>query len=146
MSPDLLGAGSENVLVQILQQQARLMESLSRGAPVLDTGAGGSSSSAAGTSNPWKIRSTTPEFSKIAGPEQPEGGERLFDWLWLLSTEISDICDKAKEWWDRVVASASEAYNRNSKAQTMDRIDVKAVPVIEPEAQMLASRVKVNIL
>ena len=45
-----------------------------------------------------------------------------------------------------MVASSSEAYTRYSKAQTMDRIDIKAVPVDEPEAQMLANRVKVNIL
>jgi undecaprenyl pyrophosphate synthase len=82
----------------------------------------------------------------INGPEHPDAGERLFDWLWLLGTEISDICVGAQVWWDRVVASATEAYNRYSKAESSHRIDISASKVTLDNEQMRSNSATVNLL
>ena len=79
-------------MLQLMAQQSRILEQLANPRAVLDTAHGGSSRSLSGPSDQEKLRSTTPEFSKINGPEHPDAGERLFDWLWLLETVISDIC------------------------------------------------------
>jgi hypothetical protein len=114
------------MMLQLMAQQSRILEQLANPRAVLDTAHGGSSRSLSGPSDQEKLRSTTPEFSKINGPEHPDAGERLFDWLWMLGTEISDICVGAQVWWDRVVASATEAYNRYSKAESSHRINISA--------------------
>jgi hypothetical protein len=82
----------QEMMLQLMAQQSRILEQLANPRAVLDTTHGGSSKSTSGPSDQEKLRSTTPEFSKINGPEHPDAGERLFDWLAAGDRDLRHLC------------------------------------------------------